>query len=91
MPADIRLVTANVMKVEEAALTGESVPVNKTSDVLDEDDLALGDRDNMVYMTANITTGRGTGIVVATGMQTEVGQIAGMIETKETKTHYKKT
>ncbi|HBF75213.1 MAG TPA: ATPase [Lactobacillus sp.] len=87
VPADIRLVTANVMKVEEAALTGESVPVNKTSDVLDEDDLALGDRDNMVYMTANITTGRGTGIVVATGMQTEVGQIAGMIEeTKETKT-----
>ncbi len=63
------------MKVEEAALTGESVPVNKTSDVLDEDDLALGDRDNMVYMTANITTGRGTGIVVATGMQTEVGQL----------------
>lgn len=87
VPADIRLVTANVMKVEEAALTGESVPVNKTSDVLDEDDLALGDRANLVYMTANITTGRGTGVVVATGMQTEVGQIAGMIEeTEETKT-----
>ncbi|GAX03278.1 cation-transporting ATPase [Secundilactobacillus pentosiphilus] len=87
VPADIRLVTANVMKVEEAALTGESVPVNKTSDVLAEDDLALGDRANLVYMTANITTGRGTGVVVATGMQTEVGQIAGMIEeTAETKT-----
>lgn len=87
VPADIRLLTANVMKVEEAALTGESVPVNKTSDVLVENDLPLGDRDNLVFMTANITTGRGTGVVVATGMKTEVGQIAGMIEdTVETKT-----
>lgn len=87
VPADIRLVTANAMKVEEAALTGESVPVNKTSAVLTEDDLPLGDRSNMVYMTANITTGRGTGVVVETGMQTEVGQIAGMIdEAEETKT-----
>ncbi|MTV82356.1 cation-translocating P-type ATPase [Secundilactobacillus folii] len=87
VPADIRLVTANAMKVEEAALTGESVPVNKTSMALEESDLPLGDRSNMVYMTSNITTGRGSGVVVATGMQTEVGQIAGMInQTEEVKT-----
>lgn len=87
VPADIRLVTANTMKVEEAALTGESVPVLKDTAVLDTPDLPIGDRANLVYMTANITMGRGSGVVVATGMQTQVGQIAGMInQAEDTKT-----
>lgn len=87
VPADIRLVTANAMRVEEAALTGESVPVTKQSGALDDSNLAMADRRNMVYMTANVTAGRGSGVVVGTGMKTEVGQIAGMInQATDTKT-----
>ncbi|MBY7146444.1 HAD-IC family P-type ATPase, partial [Levilactobacillus brevis] len=59
---------------------GESVPVEKASAVLTADDLAIGDRANMAFMNSNVTYGRATGVVVATGMQTEVGRIAGMIE-----------
>lgn len=87
VPADIRLLTANAMKVEESALTGESVPVQKQANVLEAADLPLGDRSNMAYMNANVTTGRGTGVVVGIGMQTEVGRIAGMLDqAEETKT-----
>ncbi|AVK61863.1 ATPase [Lactobacillus sp. CBA3605] len=80
VPADLRLLTSASLKVEEAALTGESVPVEKQAVTLTAADLAIGDRVNMAYMNSNVTYGRSTGIVVATGMQTEVGRIAGMIE-----------
>ncbi|WP_056942395.1 cation-translocating P-type ATPase [Secundilactobacillus kimchicus] len=87
VPADLRLAVANAMKVEESALTGESVPVDKQSGVLKEANLALGDRSNMAFMSSNITAGRGSGVVVETGMHTEVGKIARMIDNAvETKT-----
>ncbi|WP_203641291.1 cation-translocating P-type ATPase [Levilactobacillus andaensis] len=80
IPADLRLLDVASLKVEESALTGESVPVEKADAVLTENDLAIGDRHNMAFMNSNVTYGRATGVVVATGMQTEVGRIAGMIE-----------
>lgn len=80
IPADLRLLAVASLKVEESALTGESVPVEKAAAVLTGDDLPIGDRHNMAFMNSNVTYGRATGVVVATGMQTEVGRIAGMIE-----------
>ncbi|MDN5952415.1 MAG: cation-translocating P-type ATPase [Loigolactobacillus coryniformis] len=90
VPADLRLIAAQTLRVEEAALTGESVPVEKQTGVLDVkagEKVSLGDQTNMAFMNSNITNGRGTGVVVATGMQTEVGRIAGMLnQADETKT-----
>lgn len=90
VPADLRLISAQTLRVEEAALTGESVPVEKQTGVLDvkaDEKVSLGDQTNMAFMNSNITNGRGTGVVVATGMQTEVGRIAGMLnQADETKT-----
>ncbi len=87
VPADLRLIEANSLKIEEAALTGESVPVEKSAAVLRSKKPSLGDRHNMVFMNTNVTYGRGVGIVVATGMKTEVGHIASMLEqTKESAT-----
>ena len=84
IPADARLVEAINLQVVEAALTGELVAVEKHADALDEEDLSLGDRRNMVYAGTAVTYGRGQAMVVATGMQTEFGKIAQLLETIET-------
>ena len=80
VPADCRIVESASLKIEEAALTGESVPVSKHVDTLvlgaGEDDVPLGDRKNMCYMGSTVVYGRGTAVVVATGMATEMGKIA---------------
>ena len=79
-PADLRLVEAAGLRMQEAALTGESVPVEKDASAVVLPGAPLGDRTNMAFATAIVTAGRGAGIVVATGMGTEVGHIAGMLE-----------
>ena len=79
VPADARIIECASMKVEEAALTGESVPVNKLIDVLNlgaEKDIPLGDRKNMVYMGSTVVYGRGKAVICGTGMNTEMGKIA---------------
>ncbi|GAA3010836.1 cation-translocating P-type ATPase [Tetragenococcus solitarius] len=91
VPADMRLLEASSLKIEEAALTGESVPVEKKLDVLEGEDIGIGDRVNMAYSNSNVTYGRGKGVVVNTGMTTEVGKIAGMIASAdETQTPLKR-
>ena len=83
VPADCRILESASMKIEEASLTGESVPVTKVAEALDlagsEGDVPLGDRKNMCYMGSTVVFGRGRAVVVATGMQTEMGKIAGAL------------
>jgi len=83
VPADTRVVDSVNLRTQEAALTGESVPVDKITRALDEEDLAVGDRRNMVFMGTNAVYGRGTGIVAETGMDTELGNIADLLQTVE--------
>ena len=78
------------LKIEESALTGESVPVDKEHDQINEDKVALADQDNMAFANTNVTYGRGEGIVTEIGMNTEVGKIATMLNnTDETDTPHK--
>jgi Ca2+-transporting ATPase len=86
IPADLRLTESSNLKIEEASLTGESVPVEKNSLTTFDKEVALGDRHNMAYMSTIVTYGRGKGIVVETGHGTEIGKIATMIQTFEDET-----
>lgn len=89
IPADMRIIEASSFKIEEASLTGESVPTEKTALIIPakDKDISLGDRVNMAYMGTNVVYGRGEGVVVNTGMSTEMGKIANIISS----THEEKT
>lgn len=87
VPADLRIIEAVNLKVQEASLTGESVPVEKNIEAISDEKVGIGDRTNMLFASSLITYGRGKGIVVETGMNTEVGKIASIInDTNETET-----
>ena len=79
VPADIRILECSNLQVDESALTGESVASEKSSDVIDQEDIPLGDKKNLLFSSTFITNGRATGIVINTGMNTEIGKIAGML------------
>ena len=83
IPADLRIIEAVNLKSQESSLTGESVPVEKFTDVIEDKEIGIGDRKNMLFSSSLITYGRGKGIVVETGMTTEVGKIAGMLNNTE--------
>ena len=83
IPADLRIIEAVNLKSQEASLTGESVPIEKTTEKTEGEEIGIGDRVNMLFSSSLITYGRGKGIVVETGMTTEVGKIAGMINNTE--------
>lgn len=91
VPADLRLISTASLKIEEAALTGESVPAEKDAEAVVEEKAAIGDRANMAFSGGTVSYGRGVGVVVSTGMKTEVGKIAKMLaDTDETETPLKK-
>ena len=86
IPADLRLIESSNLKIEEASLTGESVPVEKDSKIVFDKEVSLGDRANMAYMSTIVNYGRGKAVVVGTGHYTEIGKIATMIQTYEDET-----
>ena len=79
VPCDLRLITSINLKIEESALTGESVPVTKDADAVIAENAGLGDRVNMAFSSTSVTYGRGEGVAIGTGMQTEIGRIAAML------------
>lgn len=83
VPADIRIIEAVNLKSQESSLTGESVPVEKYANTISDEEVGIGDRTNMLFSSSLITYGRGKGIVVETGMNTEVGKIAGILNDTE--------
>ena len=83
IPADARLIDAVNLQVDESALTGESLPVNKFVDTITDDATALGDRKNMLFSSTFITAGRAKAVVTAVGMETEIGKIAGMLNSQK--------
>lgn len=87
IPADLRLILVSNLSVSEQLLTGESIPVVKTTSTFDKSDkeVPLGDRTNLCYSSTIVTQGRGTGIVVATGMNAQIGRIADALQNKNTK------
>lgn len=86
IPADLRIIESKNLKIDEATLTGESQSVEKISDVLTQEDLLIADQKNMAFKGTFATYGRGIGVVIATGMQTELGRIAKMLQESETQT-----
>ncbi len=80
VPADLRLLASHSLKADESSLTGESVPEEKNADLVLSEEVGVGDRINEVYMSTPVVYGRGEGVVIATGMNTEIGKIAGMLE-----------
>jgi len=90
IPADIRLTETKSLLLNESALTGESLASNKNTVAIDGKDTALGDRLNMAYKTTLVSNGRGTGVVISTGMQTEIGRIANLLQENESETPLKK-
>lgn len=83
VPADVRLVESANLRIEEASLTGESVPVSKKAEANLDDEVSIGDRHNSAFMSTMVTYGRGRGIVTETGMQTEIGKIAELLQSYE--------
>ncbi|NMA04348.1 MAG: cation-translocating P-type ATPase, partial [Clostridiales bacterium] len=83
IPADLRLMEVANLKIDESILTGESVPMEKTDGIVDEENIALGDVRNMAFMSSYATYGRGIGVVTSIGMDTEIGKIADMIDKTE--------
>ena len=86
IPADLRIIEAVNLKSQEASLTGESMPVEKNNKKIENEETGIGDRVNMLFSSSLVTYGRGKGIVVETGMTTEVGKIAGMLDSTEEQT-----
>jgi Ca2+-transporting ATPase len=83
VPADLRLFETSNLKIEESSLTGESVPVEKDNILIEDLNAPLGDRKNMAFMSSMVTYGRGKGVVIGTGMSTQIGKIADMISKVE--------
>ncbi len=86
IPADLRIIESASLQVDESSLTGESIPVNKHAEVINKNELPLADRKNMAYRGCLVTGGRGKGVVVAVGKDTEIGKIAESIKTSEKET-----